>query len=442
MSILFLHGYAAEANPPTGTDLMRDPNTGKMIPTRRTPRASLTCHDRRRGLLGGRMGCQAPPFRSGLDPRCPRSRHGFETVTCMTLTSSMLTVPRCSVYAPTMRLTAQRAFRLGSGKGRRNQPRISWDGPAVRWRLRGPGFRATLGAVRGSRDSATGSAGSAPKMPRTRSGLPHWSQVPELRHRVRTAPALALALDVDGTLAPVTPSPQETRVPPPTQEAVAALIARRDVLAAAVSGRRLSELRTLVPLPGLLLCAEYGLVVADGASIEEHPAAAGARAALKEAQRRLEALSRGVAGAWVEEKDADIVLHFRRADEASAASLADAAQAALRDLAGAAGPLQTQLARKAVEVRPAGAPDKGEALRRLLRRKADALPLFVGDDVGDEDGFAEAERLGGLGVWVASDEVTSDETWAQCALRDPDDVRSWLIELVAIREAEWGREER
>ncbi len=99
------------------------------------------------------------------------------------------------------------------------------------------------------------------------------------------------------------------------------------------------------------------------------------------------------------------------------------------------GTLDLEFARKAIELRPASGPRKGDAIPRLLRERGDALPLFVGDDIGDEDGFAAAERLGGFGVWVSSDEVYDDETWAACYLRDPADVRNWLWELAEIREA-------
>lgn len=275
-------------------------------------------------------------------------------------------------------------------------------------------------------------------MPKTRSELPHWSDSKALRDRVRRAPALALALDVDGTLAPVVPVPRDARIPDPTRGALAALIRRPDVTAAAVSGRRLSELRSLVPLPGLVLFAEYGLRVARGEDVEEDPAAAAARPALAEARRRLEARAREVPGAWVEQKDVDVVLHFRQAEDSAAARLAHAAEAALGDLVGPGAPLRAQRARKAIEVRPAAGPTKGDAIEYLLRHRPDALPIFIGDDVGDEPGFAQAARRGGFGIWVASDEVADGETHAACRLAGPDEVRDWLIELADAREEERG----
>jgi trehalose 6-phosphate phosphatase len=77
-------------------------------------------------------------------------------------------------------------------------------------------------------------------------------------------------------------------------------------------------------------------------------------------------------------------------------------------------------ARKAWELRPRGA-DKGTAVELLMRRApfAGRLPVFIGDDVTDEDGMAAARRLGGVGLRVAE------------AFRDPAGVRAWLRETAS-----------
>jgi trehalose 6-phosphate phosphatase len=77
--------------------------------------------------------------------------------------------------------------------------------------------------------------------------------------------------------------------------------------------------------------------------------------------------------------------------------------------------------------------NKGEALRRLMTTApfAGRLPLFVGDDVTDEDAIAAATLLGGLGLRVS-------EAFAG----EPVRVRSWLGELAARREAIIASKER
>jgi trehalose 6-phosphate phosphatase len=77
-----------------------------------------------------------------------------------------------------------------------------------------------------------------------------------------------------------------------------------------------------------------------------------------------------------------------------------------------------------VELRAPG--DKGRALTALLQTPAMAgtTPLFFGDDVTDEDGFAAAAAAGGAGVLVGPPR----ETAATYRLPDPDAVRRWIEE--------------
>lgn len=72
-------------------------------------------------------------------------------------------------------------------------------------------------------------------------------------------------------------------------------------------------------------------------------------------------------------------------------------------------------ARKAWELRPRGA-DKGTAVEALMRGApfAGRVPVFIGDDVTDEDGMAAVRRLGGVGLRVAE------------AFGAPAGVRAWV----------------
>jgi trehalose 6-phosphate phosphatase len=76
------------------------------------------------------------------------------------------------------------------------------------------------------------------------------------------------------------------------------------------------------------------------------------------------------------------------------------------------------------EVRPVGA-DKGGAVAALMRRApfAGRLPIFIGDDVTDEDGMREARKQGGAGYRV-------DEVFGTTA-----GVRAWL--LASAERGDW-----
>ena len=126
---------------------------------------------------------------------------------------------------------------------------------------------------------------------------------------------------------------------------------------------------------------------------------------------RAAALAAAYPGALVEPKRRSLVLHYRRAPEAGMALYA-VAQALL---AGHEDRFAIMPASMAWELRPLGA-DKGTAVRALMARApfAGRVPVYVGDDVTDEDGIAAAQALGGVG-WRVAD-----------TFGDPACVRRWL----------------
>ncbi len=136
---------------------------------------------------------------------------------------------------------------------------------------------------------------------------------------------------------------------------------------------------------------------------------------------RMKAFAHRHPGTLVEEKSFGVALHYRMAPQAEAAALILGA-----DLAKKFG-LYLQKGKMVVELRPAGG-DKGGALRRLMARApmAGTRPLFLGDDVTDEAGFAAASALGGAGILVGPQRPTA----AAYRLADPTAARAWLGEAL------------
>ena len=121
-----------------------------------------------------------------------------------------------------------------------------------------------------------------------------------------------------------------------------------------------------------------------------------------------------------EDKALSVALHYRNAPSA-----AEAVIEAAERLSQATG-LILQLGDMVAELRTPGA-DKGAAVTAFLRESPflDATPVFIGDDLTDEDGFAAAERLGGFGVLVGEPRPTT----ACYRLAAPRDVARWLQAL-------------
>lgn len=229
----------------------------------------------------------------------------------------------------------------------------------------------------------------------------------------------ALFLDLDGTLAPIMPRPDDVG---PDARRARVLARLRDALedrVAVVSGRALTNLDYILDGGVPAIGAVHGLVrrSADGQMVEREP-----HAGLADARRILVELAHCERGLLFEDKGLSVALHYR-----SAPGCAEAVIEAAERLSQSTG-LVLQLGDMVAELRTPGA-DKGAAVTAFLREAPflGATPVFVGDDLTDEDGFSAANRLGGFGVLVGEPRPTE----ARYRLPDTEAVFRWLEGLSA-----------
>jgi trehalose 6-phosphate phosphatase len=224
----------------------------------------------------------------------------------------------------------------------------------------------------------------------------------------------ALFLDFDGTLVELAEAPDLIEIPDALPDLLARLAARLEGRLAIVSGRSVADLEKHLGATALTVAGSHGLEVRlpDGRSVTGD-----APEALDSVRREVTRFVAGRPGLLVEDKPAGIAVHFRQAPEAEAE-----VGAFLAGLAERSG-LALQHGKMVAELRPHGA-DKGDALRRIMAEPvfAGARPLFVGDDLTDEDAFAAAAAIGGAGILVGAPR----ETAARWRLADVAAVARWL----------------
>jgi trehalose 6-phosphate phosphatase len=198
----------------------------------------------------------------------------------------------------------------------------------------------------------------------------------------------AIILDVDGTLAPIVPRPEDAAVPEETRAELERLRSRYRLLAF-VSGRTGEDAWRMVGVEGAAYVGVHGLELEPDAEHWREP---------------LRALT-STEWPWgeVEDKRLTVSFHYRNAANERAA-LAQAEQIAAR--AAELG-LVPRFGRKVLEVRPPVNADKGTAVRGLVAEAGVTCGLFAGDDTTDLDAFRGLREAGlDLAVCVA---VASNE---------------------------------
>ena len=249
----------------------------------------------------------------------------------------------------------------------------------------------------------------------------------EIRGRL-TGKAPAVFLDYDGTLTPIFEDYTKALLADDMRAAVAALAEHCKV--AVISGRDLKMLRSFVQLDGVTYAGSHGFEIAGPGGVHDSlEKGVEFLPVLDHAEERLRARLAGIAGHAVERKRFSIAVHFRRAAPGDESRIEAIVESVLSAFPG----LKKGLGKKVFELRPDIAWDKGRAVDWLLARlgadRASVLPIYVGDDVTDEDAFrALAGRGLNLVVQGSDDRLTA----ADYALADTDEVRRFLEYLTAI----------
>ena len=224
----------------------------------------------------------------------------------------------------------------------------------------------------------------------------------------------ALFLDLDGTLAPIAPRPDAVGPDARRSGLLRRLVGSTNGRLAVVSGRTLPDLDRILEHEVPTLAAVHGLVRRDARGLVRlSPKPAGIALALA----AFRAFAARHAGTIVEDKDLSVTLHYRQAPDLAAAALAEAQRIAART------GLILQPGKMVMELRAPG-PDKGDSVRAFMAEPpfAGATPIFLGDDLTDEAGFAAAEQLGGFGVLVGAERASA----ARYRLPGPEAALAWL----------------
>ncbi len=259
---------------------------------------------------------------------------------------------------------------------------------------------------------------------RRMSELPDGLQVLDLL----TDRPLAVFFDFDGTLSEIVNDPDSARLADGAADALTSLSARCPV--AILSGRDLVDVRQRVGLPGLWYAGSHGFEL-TGPDGEHHQNAGAAESipVLAEAAAALADQIGDIPGVAVEHKRFGVAVHYRNAARDRVGEVAAAVRSAGQRTA-----LRVTTGREVIELRPDVDWDKGKTLRWVLDYIRDddgsssLLPVYLGDDITDEDAF-DAVADDGIAILVRHSDDGDRATAARYALDDPQGVREFTERL-------------
>jgi trehalose 6-phosphate phosphatase len=252
---------------------------------------------------------------------------------------------------------------------------------------------------------------------------------PTALKQIQEAAKLHLFLDYDGTLAEFAPTPDEIYPDPELIALLERLNKQMRIQVAVISGRRLSHIRDLVPVPGILLAGTYGIELVDalGDHIERVDFAA-IRPTLDKLKTKWIELVRPHPKFYLEDKGWSLALHAKDVDTETVFETLSQARQVIDKLAVSSDLFRVLGGHKFLEVAPRLA-NKGLTIHYLCSSYplAGALPLYIGDDDKDEEAFAVINQLKGISIVVSESER---ETLASLRLNNPASVRNWLRNLI------------
>lgn len=235
----------------------------------------------------------------------------------------------------------------------------------------------------------------------------------------------ALFMDYDGCLSPIVKDPEKAFMSDGMRKVVRDLA--EVCFTAIVSGRDRQNVKNLVKLDSLYFAGSHGFDISGPENLLTEPADAKEMLpALDAAEIILKEKLQSINGALVERKRYAIAVHYRNVEDEHVPYVKETVTEVLHQFP----VLKEGLGKKVIELKPNLDWNKGKAVLWLLEKfnlnKVMIVPVYIGDDITDEDAFAALQGKG-IGILVGEhDEKTS----ATYRLESVDEVQAFLEKLL------------
>ena len=235
-----------------------------------------------------------------------------------------------------------------------------------------------------------------------------------------------LFLDYDGTLTPITETPEKAVISREAKDLLNKLSKKSHCSVAIISGRSLSDIKTIVGIKDIIYAGNHGLEI-EGPKIKfESQVSPRLKSIIRHIYEDAVSKFPKIKGVLIEDKGLTISVHYRLVDEKDIQEFLSIFNE-ITDSYIVRGKIKINAGKKVYEIRPPVMWNKGKVALWLLARqqflleKNKILPVYIGDDVTDEDAF-KALKKKGLTIFVGE----QGNSEAQYYLKTTEEVTEFL----------------
>lgn len=256
---------------------------------------------------------------------------------------------------------------------------------------------------------------------------------PRVMEQIQKSKNILFLTDFDGTLTPIVEKPELASVSNETRQLLDSLARQPHVTVGIISGRALSDLKDKINLDNIIYSGNHGFEIEGPGLNFINPIADEIRPFFRAIKNVLTLALGSIKGVFIEDKGITLSVHYRHVEEIEVPEVESVVK---RVVSGPAtgGIFMITPGKEVYDVKPAASWDKGKAIRLLMKRfgkggrQSGLLPIYLGDDLTDEDGFQVIEKYGeGITVHIGE---SQDKSAARYYLRSPDEVYLFINGLL------------
>ena len=256
---------------------------------------------------------------------------------------------------------------------------------------------------------------------------------PRITEQVRKSKNILFLTDFDGTLTPIVEKPEMASISNDTRQILRLLANQPHFTVGIISGRALGDLKEKINLNGMIYAGNHGFEIEGPGLNFINPIADEIKPFFRVIKKVLTLALGSIKGVFIEDKGITLSVHYRQVEDDKVHDVESLVRRVI-SVPAMRGIFKITPGKKVYDVKPANSWDKGKAIRLLMKRfgkggrKSGLFPIYLGDDVTDEDGFQVIEKYGdGITIHVGDGQ---DNSSARYFLKSPDEVSIFIHKLL------------